>query len=66
MIERRAVKSNGLYIRVFVGEGDRRAILYEHKCARISWLKGMLSPPKEKKLVLESVRIHHDGDEDRA
>lgn len=32
-------------------------ILYENKCARIAWLKGMLSPPKKKKLASNSVRV---------
>jgi hypothetical protein len=32
-------------------------ILYENKWARIAWLKGMLSPPKKKKLVLKSVQV---------
>lgn len=32
-------------------------ILYENKCARIAWLKGMLSPPKKKKLILNSVQV---------
>src|SRR6266851_5984532 len=29
-------------------------ILYENKCARIACLKGILSPPKKKKLKLEN------------
>ena len=32
-------------------------ILYENKCARIAWLKGMLNPPKKKKLILDSVQV---------
>ena len=44
-------------------------ILYENKCARIAWLKGMLSPPKKKKLVLDSVQvlivIEGDGSQER-
>lgn len=44
-------------------------ILYENKCARIAWLKGMLSPPKKKKLIFESVRIliliDDDGSQER-
>jgi len=36
-------------------------ILYENKCARIAWLKGMLSPPKKKKLELE-INLGSDGD----
>lgn len=37
-------------------------ILYENKCARIAWLKGMLSPPKKKKLMLKSVRVLMETD----
>ena len=32
-------------------------ILYENKCARIVWLKGMLSPPKKKKLIFNSIQV---------
>ncbi len=32
-------------------------ILYENKCARIVWLKGMLSPPKKKKLIFKSIQV---------
>jgi len=44
-------------------------ILYENKCARIAWLKGMLSPPKKKKLIFNSVQvltvIDDDGSQER-
>ena len=32
-------------------------MLYENKCARIAWLKGILSPPKKKKLIFNSIQV---------
>jgi hypothetical protein len=44
-------------------------ILYENKCARIAWLRGMLSPPKKKKLIFISIQvlivIDDDGSQER-